>query len=92
MYTSFKDIQESTIEQLKEINKTVQDLNVEKEAVKKRQTKEMLEMENLRKRTGTIDSSITNIIQEMEERILGIEDTIEEIDNQLKKRSNLKNS
>jgi predicted nucleic acid-binding Zn-ribbon protein len=92
MYTSFKDIQESTIEQLKEINKTVQDLNVEKEAVKKRQTKEMLEMENLRKRTGTIDSSITNIIQEMEGRILGIEDTIEEIDNQLKKRSNLKNS
>ena len=65
---------------------------MEKEAVKKRQTKEMLEMENLRKRTGTIDSSITNIIQEMEGRILGIEDTIEEIDNQLKKRSNLKNS
>jgi hypothetical protein len=30
-------------------------------------------MENVGKRTGTIDTSITNRIQEMEERISGVE-------------------
>ena len=33
----------------------------------------------LGKRTGTIDISISNRIQEMEERISGVEDTIEEM-------------
>jgi hypothetical protein len=33
-----------------------------------------------RKRLGVIDASITNIIQEREERISGAEDTIENID------------
>ena len=37
-------------------------------------------MENLGKRTGTTDISITNRIQETEERISGAEDTIENID------------
>jgi hypothetical protein len=41
----------------------------------------ILEMGNLRKRTGTIDISITSRIQEMEARISVIEDTIEEINN-----------
>ena len=41
-------------------------------------------MENLGKRTGTAEVSITNRIQEMEERISGIEDTIEEIDTSVK--------
>ena len=36
-------------------------------------------MENLSKITGARDSSITNRIQEMEERMSGIEDIIEEI-------------
>jgi hypothetical protein len=48
-------------------------------------------MENLGKRTGTTNESITNRIQKMEERITGIEDLIEEID-QSKKMLNLKNS
>jgi hypothetical protein len=39
----------------------------------------MIEMENLVKRTGTIDAGITNIIQEID-GILGIDDTIEEIE------------
>jgi hypothetical protein len=39
-----------------------------------------LEMENLGKRTGITDVSITNRIQEIEERIMGVEDTLEEID------------
>jgi archaeosine-15-forming tRNA-guanine transglycosylase len=39
---------------------------------------EALEMENLGKRIGTTDASITNRIQGMEERLSGIQDTIEE--------------
>ena len=34
-------------------------------------------MENLGKRTGTTDASITNIILEMKERISGVDDMIE---------------
>lgn len=64
---------------MKEISKTVQDLKVEIEAIKKTQTEGILEMENLGKRTRTADGSITNRIQETEERILDVEDTIEEI-------------
>ena len=41
-------------------------------------------MGNLRKQTGTTDASITNRIQEMEERISGVEETIEEIDSSVK--------
>jgi hypothetical protein len=36
--------------------------------------------ENQGKRTRTTDENITNRIQEVEQRISGIEDTIEEID------------
>jgi hypothetical protein len=38
-----------------------------------------LEIENLGKRSGVIDASITNRIQEIEERISAAEDTIENI-------------
>jgi restriction endonuclease len=41
-------------------------------------------MENLGKRTGTIDASITNRTQDMQERISGIEDMIAEIDPSVK--------
>jgi uncharacterized coiled-coil protein SlyX len=44
-------------------------------------------MENLEKRSGTVDSSIKNIIQELEERISGVEDTVEEIDTTVKENS-----
>jgi uncharacterized coiled-coil protein SlyX len=47
-------------------------------------------MENLGKRTGTTDASITNRIQEMEERIPGTEDTIEEIDISVKENAKSK--
>ena len=66
---TLKEIQEILTKQVKEMNKTVQDLKMEIEAIKKTQTEEILEMENLGKRTGTTDASITNRIQEMEERI-----------------------
>ena len=41
-------------------------------------------MKNLGKWTGTTDINTTNRIQEMEERILRIEDTIEEMDTAVK--------
>ena len=47
-------------------------------------------MENLGKRTGTTDASITNRIQEMEERISGINNTIQEIDTSIKENTKCK--
>jgi hypothetical protein len=52
---------------VKKINKTVQDLKVEIEARKKPQAEEILEAENLGKRAGTTDASITNRTQEPED-------------------------
>ena len=57
---------------------------MEVETIKKRQMETNLEMENLGKRSEIIDVSITNRIQETEERISGVEDTIEEIDTAVK--------
>ena len=50
---------------------------MEIEAIKKTQTQAILEMENLGKRIGTTDTSITNRIRDMEERISSVEDIIE---------------
>jgi hypothetical protein len=41
-------------------------------------------MENLGKRTGRTDESITNTMQEMEKRISGAENTIEKLIHQRK--------
>ena len=41
-----------------------------------------MERENLGKRSGVIDASITNRIKEIEERLSGAEDTIQNIDKQ----------
>ena len=49
-----------------------------------------LEIENLGKRSGVIDASITNRIQEIEERISGAEDTIENIDTTVKENAESK--
>ena len=57
------------INQVKEMNKNVQDQKMEIEIIKKSQSKATLEMENLGKRTGVTDASITNKIQKTEERI-----------------------
>ena len=51
-------IQENLIKQVKEMNKTVQDLKMEIEAIKKTQSEEILEMENLENRTT--DASFSN--------------------------------
>jgi hypothetical protein len=69
-----KEIQENTIKQVNKINKTVQDLKMEIEAIKEIQTEEVLRLENLEEeKKGIIDASITNIIQKME-RISSVED------------------
>ena len=60
---------ENTFKQVKDMNKSVQDMKVEIEAIKKTQAEGNLEMENLRKRTGSMYINITNRIQEMKERI-----------------------
>jgi predicted nucleic acid-binding Zn-ribbon protein len=60
--------------------KTIQDLKMETETIKKSQRETTLELKNLAKRSRVIDASITNRIQEIEERISGAEYTIENID------------
>jgi len=47
----------------------IQDLNMKIETIQKAQSEETLEVENLRKRSGVIDTSITSRLQEIEERI-----------------------
>jgi hypothetical protein len=57
---------------------------VEVETIKKTHMEANLEMENLRKRSGITDVSITNRIQETEERIIRVKDMVEEIDTTFK--------
>ena len=56
------------------------DLEMEIETIKQTQTGGLFEMENLAKLTETTDASTTKSMQAMEERVSGVEDTIEEID------------
>ncbi|XP_063129958.1 coiled-coil domain-containing protein 122 isoform X1 [Rattus norvegicus] len=74
---SLKEFQENTTKQVKE-------LKMEIETIKKAQRETTLDIENQRKRQGTVDTSITNRIQEIEERISGAEDSIEIIDTTVK--------
>jgi recombinational DNA repair ATPase RecF len=80
-----EEITENRIKHVKKMNKTVEHLNIE--IIKKSQTEEILEMKNLAKGTGIMDTSINKKIQEMEDRISGLEDTIEEIDIPVKRKS-----
>ena len=72
---------------MKELNKTIQDLKVEIETIKKSQSETSLEIENLGKNSGVIDASINNRIQEIEERTSGAQDTIENIDSTIKENA-----
>jgi hypothetical protein len=60
-----------------ELNKIIQDLKMGVEAIKKSQRETTLKIEILGKKSGTIDATISNRIQEMEERMSGAEDSIE---------------
>jgi hypothetical protein len=62
-----------------EMHKTILDLKREVDTIKKTQSEATLERETLGKKSGTIDVSISNRIQEMEERVSGTEDSRENI-------------
>jgi hypothetical protein len=75
---------------VKELNRTIQDLKMEVETIKKSQKETTLEIEILGKRSEVIDANITNRIQEIEERILYADDTIENIDITVKENAKCK--
>ena len=58
------------------MNKSILDLKREVNTIKKTHSEATVEIEILGKKYGTIDVSISNRIQEMEERISGAEDSI----------------
>ena len=72
---------------MKEQTESIQDLNKKKlevETIKKSQRETTLEIENLGKKSGAIDASITNRIQEIEQRISSAEDSLENMDTTFK--------
>ena len=73
---SLIELQETTNKRVKELNKTIQDLKMEVETIKKLQRKTKLEIPILGEKSGSIDVSISTRIQEMEERISGAEYSI----------------
>jgi hypothetical protein len=84
---SLKESEENTTKEVMELNKTIQDLKMEVETKKKTQRDTTLEIEILGKTSGTIDVSISNRIQEMEERISSAEDSIENTDTTIKENA-----
>jgi cell fate (sporulation/competence/biofilm development) regulator YmcA (YheA/YmcA/DUF963 family) len=62
-----------------EMNKNILDLKSKVDTIKKTQNEATVETETLGKKSETIDSSISKRIQEIEERISGAEDSIENI-------------
>jgi predicted nucleic acid-binding Zn-ribbon protein len=75
-----------------ELKKTIQDLKWEVETIKKTQSTTTLEIETLRNKSGNIDMSISNKIQEMEERISDSGDSIENVDTTIKENTKCKRS
>ena len=73
-----------------ELNKTTQDLKRKVDTIKKAQSEAKLEIETLANNSGTVDASISNRIQEMEERISGAEDSIENISTTIKENAKCK--
>jgi hypothetical protein len=88
---SLKELQENMTKQVMELNKTIQDLKREVDTIKKIQSEATLKIETLSgKKSGTIDVSISNIIQEMEERLSAAEDSIENIGTTIKENGKCK--
>jgi prefoldin subunit 5 len=78
------------MKQVKELNNTIQYLKTEIETIKKSLRETTMEIENLGKRAAFLDSSNTNSIQEIEERIADIHDTIQDIDKTVKESTKTK--
>jgi chromosome segregation ATPase len=87
---SLKELQENTTKQVMELNKTIQDVKREVDKIKKIQSEATLEIETIGKKSGTIDASISNRIQAMEERISSAEDSIENIGTTIKENTKYK--
>jgi chromosome segregation ATPase len=85
-----KEIQKNTTKKVIESNETIHELKREVETIKKTQSETTLEIETLGKKSGTIDVSIINRIQEMEERISGAEDSIENMGTTIKENAKCK--
>jgi hypothetical protein len=73
-----------------ELNKAIQAIKMEVETIKKSHRGRTLKIEILGKRSGVIDASITNRIQEVEKRISIADDTIENIDITVKENAKCK--
>ena len=67
-----------------EMNKTILDLKRDVDTIKKTQSEATLEIESLGKKSESIDASISTRIQDMEERMSGAEDSIENIGTTIK--------
>jgi cell division protein FtsL len=78
------------MKQVMELNKTIQDQKREVETIKKTENETTLEIETLGKKSRIIDASISNRIQEMEERISGAEDSIEIMGRTIKENAKCK--
>jgi hypothetical protein len=85
-----KEKQENTTKQVMELNKIILDLKRETDTIKKTQSEAKLEIKTLGKKSGTIDASISNRIQEMEERSSGAEDSIENMGTTIKENTKCK--
>jgi hypothetical protein len=64
---------------------------MEKETIRKSQRETSLKIENLEERQGITEACITNRIHEIEERISGAEDPVENIDTTIKENAKCKN-
>jgi predicted nucleic acid-binding Zn-ribbon protein len=73
------------------MNKNILDLKREVDTIKKTQSEAMLEIETLGKKPGNINLSISNRIQEVEERISRTENSIENICTTIKEIEKCKN-
>ena len=73
-----------------ELNKTIQYLKMEVETMKETQRKTTLEIKTVGKKSGTIDVSISNRKEEMEERISGTEHSIENMGTTIKENAKCK--
>jgi chromosome segregation ATPase len=87
---SIKELKENTTKQAMELNKTIQDLKKKVETMKKTQSETNQGIETLGKKSGTIDVSISNRIQKMEERISGAEDSIGNMATKIKENAKCK--
>jgi hypothetical protein len=83
----FKELQENTTKPVIELNKSIQDLRREVETTKKTQSETTLENETLGKKSGSTNVSISNRIQEMEDRNSGALDSRENMGTTIKENA-----